>query len=257
METPATKLGVDDEVLDPTKPLATFASLQEEKAGRKPEDAAWLAGSVVQTLCAVYYLRGDWQEVQRWGAEMANVVEYYLFGDWRESALTDEGLVDPEWWFKTLGSTWTHQMAHALCWSSVLSLWDHIDKLLTFPSEEVKKDLQGAAPRAFYIGLAKWWRDHADLSGLEDAKKIRGAGSKDFHMRCDVLTAISSGDAAMVQKSFIAYLKFWVKRVKRWPQDLALGPTFVWHVARREGFVVDLPDELSIHVIVLPDEGRS
>jgi hypothetical protein len=254
METPATKLGVDNEVLDPSQSLDTFASVRKKIAtGERLLDMAWLRCSVSDTLCVVYYLRAERQETRQWAIEAVAGVEYYLFGDWREKAITDEGGVDPDWWFAQ-SISWTDQLCDGLCWGAVFGLWESIDKLMAFPTEKIGKDLEGAVPRAFYIGLARWWADHEDVSWIDDVKDMRGAGSKDYHMRCDVLNAISAQDVSLVSKTFTEYLQFWVKRIKDCPQRLPKGAAFLYHVAQREGMVIDLPNELSMHVPIVSAE---
>ena len=254
METPGSKLGVDDEVLDPSQSLETFASVREKiSSGERPLDMAWLRCSVTAELCGVYYLRAEWQQGQRWAVEAVTSVKYYLFGDWREKEVTDEGTVDPEWWFSN-GTGWTGQFCDGLCWGAVFGLWDSVDKLMTFPTEKIAKDMEGAVPRAFYIGLGKWWTDRSNLSWIADVKNMRGAGSKDYHMRCNVLEAISTGDVSLTSKSFAKYLQYWINRIKSSPQRLPKDAAFLWHVARREGIVLDLSDELLMHVPIVPGE---
>jgi len=253
METPAIQLGVDNEVLDQARSLSLFEDVREDRrSGRKPADTAWLMCTVSHDLCTGYYLRGEFNEARCWAVEAVNAVEYLLFGDWREKEVTDEGTIDPVWWFSH-ETGWTLEVAGGLCWGAVFGLWDSIDKIMAFPTEKIGKDLEGPVPRAFYVGLAKWWADRAELSWVADVKSMRGAGSKDYHLRCDVLQAISSGDSSLASKAFTKYLQFWVKQIKDCPQRLADAAAFLWHVAKRDGIVIELPDDLSIHVVSIPD----
>ena len=150
--------------------------------------------------------------------------------------------------------SWTDPLRDGLCWGAVINRWEAVDKLLTFPTEKVKADLDGVVPRAYYIGLASWWRDRKVTSALEAVKGMRGAGSKDYHWRCDVLLAIAAGDATLVSNSFEKYLKFWLKSMKTSPQRLAKEAAFLWHVAHREGFDIELPEDLQMHILTIPAE---
>jgi len=254
MKTPAIVLGVDSEVLDPSKKLSLLANIREKKAsGQEPWRTAALMCSVTDGLCSVHYLSGEWREARQWGRELVDSVDYYLFGDWRDHAVTDNGNIAPDWWFSN-GIGWTLELANGLCWGSVFGVWEKVDQFLRFPTESITKDTEGAVPRAYYIGLANWWSHPKKMSGLEAVKGMRGAGCKDYHLRCDVLLAIAAGDATLVSKSFEKYLKFWLKNMKTSPQRLAKEAAFLWHVAHREGLSIELPEDFQMHVLMIPSE---
>jgi hypothetical protein len=252
MSTPAEVLGVSSEILETTRQLLIHTSLQNKKAnGIDPWDTAAMLCISTDGLCNTYYLRGEWDEMCGWAARNVACVDEYLFGDWRNIALTDNGIVEPDWWFRS-GIGWTLDIAHALCWGSVTGMWDEVDRLLMFPTEKVAADTEGARARAYYLGLARWWRDRSDVEWTNVFRNGRDSEGKDYLLRSDVLVAIGSGEVVTVANAVRTYLEFWLRTMKTSPQHLAQEGSFLWHVAQNMGFRITLSEELAKHVIVVP-----
>lgn len=216
---------------------------------------AWFLESKADMAVKALYLRGRWRECREWCRKMGEAAAYFLMGDWKAKQPHDDGTIDPDAWFekKATMTTWVIYLEHGLGWSAIGGHWDVVDRLLEFPTEKILADSDGKAPRSYYVGLARWWKNEDDLAWIEETKEIRGAGSKGIHLLCDAVAAIAARDSKALAAALKKYIPWFLKQ-RPHDQYFPIGAMFVWHVARRKGLEIDLPEDVDKFFFRLPEE---
>lgn len=216
-------------------------------------DCACHLNSTSSLIAEAYYLEGAWANAIVWARRVGDALSYYYFGDWTARTTHDDGLIDVGRWFRVESMMWTVYLDMDLAWVAVGRHWDFVDKILEFPTQEILADDQGPAARAYYLGLARWWRDRADVAGLEEAKSTRGAGAKMYHLLADIALGITNRDERGLATAFPKCVEHFMKRRdhdEQWP----MSATFLWNVAKRDGLQVSLPEEAACYLFEIPDE---
>jgi len=214
-------------------------------AGNQADRAARIAENL--------YLSGRWSECIEWCHKTWEAHEYYFFGDWQEKEPHDDGLIDRRMWFEEEPTmTWAQYFDLFVPWVAVGHYWDLVSRLFEFPRPGVGADLDGPAPRAYYIGLAQWWRDRQDTQGLEEAKSVRGAGSKYYHLLCDIAMGISVQNEATLKKAFPKAVQHFLKR-RDHEEQFPMAATFLWNVAKHDGIILEMPEEISKFLFEIPE----
>lgn len=254
METPAIQLGVELQSFeDEAKGHAQMVA--EKPHSDRPRQNAWLLLAFAEAAAKYSYLAGNWSVCAQWCRITADEGIYFLFGDWREREVNKEGKIDPKCWFEEPKTReyWALYLEEALGWVAVGHCWDGVSQLLQFPRPEVGVDDDGPVPRAYLLGLARWWRDRQDIAGVEEAKRVRGAGSKYYQFLCDIAVEIPTKNQATLQKLFPKCVEHFIKR-RDHEEHFPLAATFLWNVAKRDGLKVQVPEEIAKFLFEIPQE---
>ena len=247
---PADTLGLSPE-LDPT-----FMALHEKYLMLLEDDdpknhpanvgkLSWyslaIAAIDVADICAQdSYLLGQWDECRVWSKKLCASTLYYFFGSWKSQQTHDDGKINEDRWFgKEPALDWCDYLRSSLCWSGVFRSWELTDALMKFPREEVCADSDGHVQRAFYLGLAKWWRNSSDMSWIEDVKNIRGSGCRGFHILCDACRDISISDNESLTENLNAFVRQFIEK-RDHDEQFPLDASFLINVARRIDLECDL-----------------
>ena len=77
---------------------------------------------------------------------------------------------------------------------------------------------------------------------------------KRLKLLCPVLRALLDSDATQFEKSLLAYLTYYRKSEfkRELEKVVALDGTTLYHLGRRQGFQVTLPEAVADHIIQLP-----
>lgn len=215
---------------------------------------AWHSWGIAQLSAKSSFVLGRWEECRDWCKKAAITSIFCLLGDWREKTPTEDGQIGRRAWFARFpADNWTMVLGDGLNWAAVGGHWDSVDELLLFPQPWVAEDYEGKAARSYYLGLARWWKDKQDLVWIDEVKQLRGAGSKGVHLLCDAVAAISQRDAEATASTLKKYVEWFLKR-RDHEEQFPVSATFLWHVARRSGLEIELPEEIDIYLFRLPDD---
>lgn len=214
---------------------------------------AYLLASGANRIASASYLLGHWNVAKEWSGKTAEAGINYLFGDWKYKTTHDNGKVDAEAWFEQEPSIkWAEYLSQSLAWAAIGDYWNYVDRLLEFPTPRVTSDSDGRIARDYYLGLARWWKDASDVSWIADVKQVRGAGSKGVHLLCDAVRAIQCGNGDSVTSALKSYVEWFLKR-RAHNDQFPLPAMFIWHVARRKGLTVHLPENIDMYIFHLPE----
>lgn len=201
-----------------------------------------------------YYLQGEWTKCVEWCLKLGEATDNALQGDWRYKDFREDGRIDPDAWFeKSPCLTWVMYLSDGLAWSAIGQHWALVDSLLAFPTEKTVPDDDGRAARNYYVGLARWWKDSADVAWIGSVKEARGAGSKGYHLLCVVVEAISKKDPQTTATALQKYVEWFLKQ-RLHEEQFPLNASFLWQVARRQGMALSLPDEIDKFLFRIPEE---
>lgn len=225
----------------------------DNKGGLSWMSLATTAASKAASIAFLFYLKGQWDECVEWAARAGDAYDYYFFGDWMAKELYD-GQCAPEKWFEDDDPmSWVWEFDMDIPWLAVGRHWGYLDRAMRFPRSAVPPDDSGPAARAYYLGLADWWRDRRDVAGLEAAKSVRGTGSKFYHLLCDIALAISSHDLSHLPKDFVKSVDVFIAR-RDHAEQFPMPVTLLWNVARHDGLNVELPTETAKFLFEIPGE---
>ncbi len=230
-------------------------SLNEVQEGEGDlQSVAWDLLSAARGVAEKSYLAGRFEICREWCGHVGDAACYFLLGDWMEKVPNDDGIIDPHCWYEAQPCwTWTLYLEMGLGWSAIGGAWDIVDSLCEFLTPKIEYDDEGGkVGREYYLALADWLRGN-DVSRVEEVKRLRGSGSKSYHLLCDIMTAIEDGQEAQLAKAFTVYVKHFLKR-RRHEQHFPLDATFLWNYAKKKGVRCELAEDTSIYLFELPTE---
>jgi hypothetical protein len=205
-------------------------------------------------VSASTFLAGDWNTCRTWCRKTGQALEYYLLGDWTQKETHDDGTIDAKRWFEQEPcATWVQCFDMDFGWVAVGGHWDLVDRILQFPQPSIGDDGHGRASRAYYMGLAQWWADRTKIGWIDEVNQLRGAGSKGYHLLCDIVAGIVAADRTALQKAFPKYVQYFLKQ-RDHDEQFPMAATFLWNVAQREGIAPELADDTDMFLFRLPDE---
>ena len=213
----------------------------------------WLTVSAAESAAENTYLAGHWKQVVKWSQTLAEVLEDYLLGDWLQNTKTEKGKIDPGHWFESPSPQgWVSHLESGLAWAAVAGHWQSVDRLLVFPQPKIQADDGKKAVREYYLGLARWWKDPSDLAWIDDVKQAGGAGSKNYHVLCDAVAAITATDAKALGKALTKNVQDFLK-LRKHDSQFPWGATFLWNVARRNGLKCTVAEGVAPFLFELPE----
>ena len=238
--TPAVRLGLEVKVVDDSV-FQKYWKIRE--TGNKHISTDAVADSLVSQAAGQtwqYYLTGNWNESANWCAKVVECTEYYFGGDFRN---------EPSDYFD-----WVANVEQGLGWGSVGGYWEQMANLLTYPFEALSPDSAGKCEREFYVGLGKWWNDHSEIEWISDLKKIRGAGSKYYHLLGDAVQAIVEENNDALNKNLEKCIKQYFKS-ERGDYEFPMAAVFLRNLAECEGLKVSVPEDIDKYLFHHPKKG--
>jgi hypothetical protein len=209
--------------------------------------------STCNNLALRYYLIGDQGRAERYGREVVPAALDYFFGPWRSHVETDEGTIDPSWWYDQ--EDWIDPFRFALCWGSLLGQLAEVKQLAAYPNEQRSKEESGInkkpALRQLMLELAAYLRNDA-LGGsvAERVKASAGAEWRGMGSLAAALDGIVRGDAAIVSDRVNDGLRA-VKttKTKDVTEMMGIEATIIWQLALRARLHVQTEPTLERYLI--------
>ena len=201
------------------------------------------------------YLEGDAQKTDKAARLVVSATLKYFYGDWRKQLPTPDGKVGHEEWKPFC--LWYEQVMRSLPWACAERDWVAVRRIAEYPPEnklpeaaKVKGETAwGWALIAFLRGRPKEQVEHF-LAKAEADKAKRPK------LLCLVLRALMDNDAKQFEKTLLAYLAYYRKSEfkRQLSKLLALDGTTLYHLGRKHGYIVSLPEDVAEHIIQLPDD---
>jgi hypothetical protein len=234
----------------------TLNHIQEDKeriaSGRAQKVTYyWLVGKTIVYAIESYVEDSGRAASKEAARGVLQAVTEYFYGDWRDTLPTPDGKVGHEEW-RTV-CLWYEEVMQSLSFAAALSDWESMSKIAAYPPENKLPEAAKA------IGESAWgWalitflrgQSHEKVDGfLKKAECLEKA--KRLKLLAPVLRALMNKDAAQYEKTLLAYLAYYRKSEFKRVIDkiVALDGTTLYHLGRKQGFKVKLPENVADHVI--------
>ena len=196
------------------------------------------------------YINGNPHETKEAGKLVVQAVLDYFYGDWRERLPAPDGTMGHEGWKPFC--LWYEEVMRSLPWACALGDWEAVRRIAEYPPENKFPEAARAA------GETAWaWALVAFLRGKPRKEVERFLVKAETHkakrpkLLAPVLRALLNDDAAEFNETLLTYLAYYRKsEFKRELEKLlTLDGTTLFHLGRKHGFNVQMPDDVADHVI--------
>lgn len=233
--------------------LATVLNTQKEiasgKAGRVTYyffvgESAWYAVEA--------YLGGDRREATQAAETVVRAALEYFFGDWREELTTPDGKTGQAAWNPYC--LWYEQVMESLPFAAALSDWESLKKIAAYPPEnKLPEAAKATGETAWGWALISFMREAPRKKVEEFLARAEADKAKRPKLLCPVLRALLDNDPVQFEDALLAYLAYYRKSEFKRIVDkvMSLEGTILYHLGRKQGFTVQLPENLADHVIKL------
>jgi hypothetical protein len=232
----------------------TVEKTQAEIASGKAQECTyfWFVTDTVRYAVETY-LDENKEASSKAARLVADSALLFFYGAWRNQLKTPDGKTGHEAWQSVC--LWYDQVHRSFPFPAALSDWEAVTRIAQYPPEHKLSAVHKATGEtAWSWAIINFLRGEPrekveaflkKAEGLEKAKRPK--------LLCPVLRALMDNDAAAFEKTLLAYLAYYRKsEFKRDPLKLlALEGTTLYHLGRKQGFNVTLPEKVADHVIRL------
>ena len=183
------------------------------------------------------------------GVVVRRVLDYF-YGEWRLKQATPDGKKGIEEWKPFC--LWYEQVMESLPFASALSDWNAVMRIAQYPPEnKLPEAVKATGEVAWGWALIKYLRGEQRKEIESFLGKAESTKAKRPKLLCPVLRALIDGDAIQFEKALSAYLAYYRKQeFKRLVSKVvSFDGTILYHLGRKNGFEVSLPENVADHVI--------
>jgi hypothetical protein len=231
--------------------LESLQQTQREIAlGKAKEPAYYFLVGKAKWYAVECYLEGQAQMPKEAAQVVVHATLEYFYGEWRKRLLTPDGTVGHEEWKPHC--LWYDEVMGSLPWACALGDWEAVRRIAEYPpANRYPEAAKAGGETAWAWALVAFLRD-TSLGQLEQfLTKAETHKAKRPKMLCPVLRALLDNDAVMFKTTLLAYLAYYRRsEFKREVEKLlSLDGTTLYHLGRKQGLRVQLPEDLNNHVI--------
>jgi hypothetical protein len=201
------------------------------------------------------YLEGDANKSLEAAKQVVGAALEYFYGGWRKVQPAPDGTVGHEAWKPFC--LWYEQVTKSLPWACALSDWEAACRIAEYPPHDrLPEAARARGETAWGWALISFLRGGPRKRIEEFIAKAESDKAKRPKLLCPVLRALIENDAVVFEETLLAYLAYYRKSEFRLDVDkvLALDGTTLYHLGRKQGFKVQLPEDVFDHVIHLNAE---
>ena len=174
----------------------------------------------------------------------------YFYGKWRGVMPTRDGKIgDANWRQDCL---WYEEVQCSLPFASALSDWEAVKKIAAYPPEDkLPEAAKAKGETAWGWALITYLRGEPRKRVEAFLTKAEGEKAKRPKLLAPVLRALMDKDSKKFAETLLAYLAYYRKREFKTELDkaIALDGTTLYHLGRKLGFNVELPEAIAKHVV--------
>ena len=189
-------------------------------------------------------------ECEKYAQECVRAVLDYFYGEWRRRLVAPNGKTGTEHWRPYC--LWYEQLQRSLPFASALSDWEAVKKIAAYPPEnKLPEAAKAKGETAWGWALITYLRSEPRQKVEAFLAKAEGEKAKRPKLLAPVLRALMDKDAKKFAETLLAYLAYYRKSEFKTELDkaIALDGTTLYHLGRKLGFKVELPEALAIHVV--------
>jgi len=196
------------------------------------------------------YVEGDIGKSREAAKFVVQAALEYFYGSWRKTLVSPDGTTGHDAWkpFCLL----YEELMRSLPWACALGEWKAVSQLAEYPPEDKLPEASKAKGEAAWgWALVSFLRGDPRKRVDEFMKKAEADKAKRLKLLCPVLRALMDRDEKAFFETLLAYLAYYRKSEFKLDLDklLALEGTTLYHLGRKQGFKVPLPENVADHVI--------
>lgn len=233
--------------------LKGIREAQDEIASGKAERVTyyWFVGSAVFYAIEVYVVHGSKQARQA-SQLVVDAVLAYFYGEWRNIQATPDGKTGHEAWKPYC--LWYDEVQQSLPFAAALSDWNSMRRIAEYPPEnKLPEAAKAKGETAWGWALVSFLRGQPRSLVEGFLKKAEGDKAKRPKLLAPVLRALLDNGANQFNRTLTTYLAYF--RKSEFKQQLGklvtLEGTTLYHLGRKQGFEVDLPENVADHILRL------
>ena len=164
--------------------------------------------------------------------------------------IADDGKTGDEHWRQNC--LWYEEVQRSLPFASALSDWEAVKKIATYPPEDkLPEAAKAKGETAWGWALITYLRGEPRKKVEAFLAKAEGEKAKRPKLLAPVLRALMDEDAKKFSETLLAYLAYYRKSEFKTELDkaIALDGTTLYHLGRKLGFKVELPEAVTNHVV--------
>ncbi len=176
----------------------------------------------------------------------------YFYGDWRKKLVAPDGKTGQEAWNPFC--LWYEQVMESLPFAAALSDWESVKRIAAYPPEnKLPVAAKAKGETAWGWALISFLRAAPRRQVEEFLAKAEGDKAKRPRLLCPVLRALLDNDCTRFEQALLDYLTYYRKsEFKRIVgKIMSLEGTTLYHLGRKQGCDVNLPERMADHVIRL------
>lgn len=174
----------------------------------------------------------------------------YFFGDWRTTQITPDGKTGQTAWEPFC--LWYDEVQQSLPFAAALSNWEAMKRIATYPPEnKLPEAAKALGETAWGWALVTFLRGQPRQRVEEFLAKAESDTAKRPKLLAPVLRALLENNAVQFNRVFVEYLTYYRKSEfkHRLSKLVTFEGTILYHLGRKQGFEIILPDNISDHVI--------
>jgi hypothetical protein len=196
------------------------------------------------------YVEGEAQKSKDAAKLVIYAVLEFFYGNWRKTQPTPDGKVGQEEWKPFC--LWFEEVMESLPWACALGDWESVRKIAEYPPENRWPEANKArGESAWTWALVTYLRGQPRKQVEHFLVRAETHKAKRPKLLCPVLRALLDNDAGQFEKTLLAYMTYYLKSEFKRDVDkiLALDGTTLYHLGRKQGFNVQLPENMADHII--------
>jgi hypothetical protein len=189
-------------------------------------------------------------ECRKFSQKCVAAVLDYFYGNWRNIQPIHTGETGHEKWKPYC--LWYEEVQRSLPFASALSDWEAVEKIAAYPPEtKLPEAAKAKGETAWGWALITYLRGEPRQKVEAFLAKAEGHKAKRPKLLAPVLRALMDKDAKKFSETLLAYMAYYRKSEFKTELDkaIALDGTTLYHLGRKLGFKVELPEAIANHVV--------
>lgn len=199
------------------------------------------------------YVEGDAKNAKSAAEIVVKAALDYFYGKWRDIQSTSDGKTGGEAWKPYC--LWYDEVMQSLPFATALSDWNAMKRIAEYPPEDkLPEAAKAKGETAWGWALIYFLRGESKGKVEEFLAKAENDKAKRPKLLCPILRALLNNDAAQFEKTLLTYLVYYRKSEFKAVVNkiLSFDGTTLYHLGRKQGFKVELPENVADHVIRFP-----
>lgn len=223
---------------------------REIASGNAPEVTYYWFVKEAHYYACECYIEGEAQKSKEAAKLVVQAALEYFYGIWRKQLPTPDGTVGHDEWKPFC--LWYEEVMSSLPWACALDDREAVHRIAEYPPEnKLPEATKAKGETAWGWALITYLRSQTRKQAEHFLVKAETDKAKRPKLLCPVLQALLDNNGSQFEKTFLAYMAHYRRSEFKRVLDkvLALDGTTLYHLGRKQGFNIQLPENLADHII--------